>query len=385
MDYKSTTKKTSLTKTLSITTILFILTFFICLRVFVVIGEEEGAQKALRYLGSSSYQYGVHRTGETLYRLICSGQISDSCSVKVLDKNGNLLDSFPKSEISLSAYLGWTSDSLTLPGFAGEYRIVVSSTPSASSLMKWVGFSFSISLAISVFAFLGMYAKQQARLKSQIFLYETELKSLYAKEEFSRLALKVAHDIRSPLGALKTLVYTATDMPEEKRNFLTMASKRIEDIADDLLVQSRRDNRPQKIELMPLIDELISEKKLESAGNPHLNIRVVGPNSTTVNIIEKDFKRLLSNILNNARDALANSIEISISVKDSVRIKVRDDGVGIEPTTLKKLFNEKITTKEFGNGLGLLDSKSMLNSWGGDICLESCQGKGTLVTISLPT
>ncbi|MCB0419787.1 MAG: HAMP domain-containing histidine kinase [Bdellovibrionales bacterium] len=384
MDQRTAIKKTSLTGPLGISLVIFVLVFGISFRSLIVIGEQDAATRAIKYVESSSYQFGVRRTGETLFRLICVDRNDGTCGVEIIDQNGLTIDSFPKSKISLSQYLGWSSQPLILPGYGGDYKAVISSTPSRGRLLKLIGIGISISVTIAITAFLGMFARHQTLLKVQVLLYKSELKTFYAKEEFTKLALKVAHDIKSPLGALKVLMQAATELPEEKREFFKLASKRIEDIAEDLLAQSRNVELPKPVSLTPLINEVIAEKSLESGKLSICSIRVKGSTSSRVKIVEKDFKRLLSNIMNNAIEAKSNAIDVILCEKDSVKVQIVDNGQGMKPRTLEKLFCERITTKEKGNGLGLLDSKSMLNSWGGDICIDSSYGQGTTVSIILP-
>jgi signal transduction histidine kinase len=66
------------------------------------------------------------------------------------------------------------------------------------------------------------------------------------------------------------------------------------------------------------------------------------------------------------------------------RISVEDSGEGIDPETLKKIFNPFFTTKEKGSGLGLPIVKSILESHQGTIKVESRSGQGTTVIINLP-
>jgi signal transduction histidine kinase len=74
----------------------------------------------------------------------------------------------------------------------------------------------------------------------------------------------------------------------------------------------------------------------------------------------------------------------TISEGDSVRIEITDNGEGIVPEDFGKLFDPFFTTKWDGVGLGLVNTKSIVERHGGRIDVEPASGKGTRVIITLP-
>jgi signal transduction histidine kinase len=68
-----------------------------------------------------------------------------------------------------------------------------------------------------------------------------------------------------------------------------------------------------------------------------------------------------------------------------ILIDVIDTGEGIPPDVLKKVFRPFFTTKPAGNGLGLATARRIITAHGGDIVLQSEPGRGTKVTLTLPT
>jgi signal transduction histidine kinase len=64
-------------------------------------------------------------------------------------------------------------------------------------------------------------------------------------------------------------------------------------------------------------------------------------------------------------------------------ITVRDDGHGIAPELLSRVFEPHFSTRTSGSGLGLAISRRLIEGWGGSIGVESTPGKGTTLTISL--
>src|SRR5690606_18205064 len=100
-----------------------------------------------------------------------------------------------------------------------------------------------------------------------------------------------------------------------------------------------------------------------------------------------DLQRILSNLLNNSIEAIDVSGTIQIGLrtfKDSIQILVIDSGGGIPSEVLKHLLHKEYTHgKSKGHGLGLYSAKQKIDSWGGRISIQSKEGTGTSVTITL--
>ncbi len=97
---------------------------------------------------------------------------------------------------------------------------------------------------------------------------------------------------------------------------------------------------------------------------------------------------VVANILLNAIEATdeKGTIEIATSVEQAtVRLTVADTGVGMDDTVLRRLFAPFFSTKFLGRGLGLASARSIIRAHGGEISVESAEGKGTTVTVSLPS
>lgn len=103
---------------------------------------------------------------------------------------------------------------------------------------------------------------------------------------------------------------------------------------------------------------------------------------------KKLMRQVLLNLLKNALEAFAdNKGTITIRTKkeeNKVFILFEDNGPGIEPEKLEKVFNPYFTTKEKGSGLGLAVVKQIVNEHGGEVVIESEVGKGTKFMIVLP-
>lgn len=225
---------------------------------------------------------------------------------------------------------------------------------------------------------------------------EQKIKSL---EATSTLAKQVAHDIRSPLSALDIVLATMQNMPEDKRNLARAAITRIKDIANDLLNQGPKPatavlpaNSPQLIS--SLLENILSEKRLQYKNHPGIEIHFE-PTPNSYGLFAKidgvEFKRLISNLINNSVEALNDSkghVLVLLSASENeIVCEVRDNGRGI-PTRLlahlgRKGFSFGKEGTSSGSGLGLYHAKTVVESWGGRLQIQSTEGKGTSLLISL--
>lgn len=203
------------------------------------------------------------------------------------------------------------------------------------------------------------------------------------------------------------------NLPEDKRILLRTAIKRINDITQGLTLKkaeaqaynqelSASVNSVSKltskiesltIELMPsLINAVVSEKRLQfmnRSGDVDIDFSVDELNYglfAKVQIIE--FKRVLSNILNNAIEATESSCKVKINLNlknDLINLKITDNGKGIPSEILNKLCKKGNTFgKVGGSGLGLYHATTRIKEWGGDLQITSQVGLGTTIIITLP-
>ena len=99
-------------------------------------------------------------------------------------------------------------------------------------------------------------------------------------------------------------------------------------------------------------------------------------------------KRILSNLINNAVQAMPNGGDLEIQARresGEVVITVMDTGIGISEEYKDKLFTPLFTTKAKGQGFGLAVVKRMTEALGGAVTFESKTGKGTKFVVRFPT
>jgi signal transduction histidine kinase len=95
------------------------------------------------------------------------------------------------------------------------------------------------------------------------------------------------------------------------------------------------------------------------------------------------------NLLQNAREAIGDKggnvfVRAQCHADSSIEVTFRDDGPGIPPEKLEKIFEAYYTTKAKGTGLGLATAKHNLELYGGTVRVESALGKGARFTLIFP-
>lgn len=231
--------------------------------------------------------------------------------------------------------------------------------------------------------------------------YQSEAKQLEYEAKLGKMTSQVAHDIRSPLAALNVATSLITGLEEDNRLLIRRAVQRIDDIANELIGRSKatKDNQLQNHDgeigthlLSGLIEPLVSEKRLQfrTKINVDIDFQIKTANYGLFGKIDPfNFKRILSNIINNSVEALQNDegrVEIRLSSENAnILIEIEDNGAGILEENIPKLMQKGATFgKDNGLGLGLFHANELVSSWGGQISIRSEFGAGTTVSISIP-
>ncbi len=231
---------------------------------------------------------------------------------------------------------------------------------------------------------------------------QADLAKAKESEKVAKLSQQIAHDIRSPLAALSVLEAELNQLPEDTRLLLRSAVQRIRDISNGLL-QGRSTGKKgaqaaatsdDTIHLLAALEPIISEKRTQHRNRENLALSFEPASEsyalfTRISSIE--FKRVISNLIDNAVDALPTSggkIDVSLRL-DQQRfavLDILDSGRGISPDLLPNLGKVRGLThgKEGGSGLGLFHARTQIEDVGGSLELRSEVGAGTCVTLRLP-
>lgn len=230
--------------------------------------------------------------------------------------------------------------------------------------------------------------------------------SLEAKRQLDNLQdefiAMISHELLTPLGFIKG--YATTLMREDitwddatRREFLSIIDEeadRLRELIDNLLDSSRLKAGTLRMSLQPTrIDTLVKEIALKSQSfHKNLDIRVENAETPiTISVDPTRLAQVLENIINNAiKYAPGSPITITTALKgDHLRISIKDEGPGIKPEHLDKIFQRfyRVPDKQSatrGSGLGLYICSKIIEAHGGQIEVQSEYGKGCIFHIYLP-
>ncbi|WP_425808034.1 ATP-binding protein [Desulfitobacterium sp. Sab5] len=215
------------------------------------------------------------------------------------------------------------------------------------------------------------------------------------------LASGVAHEINNPLAIVAAHSEELMDRLNEeepgpsreevKHGFKIVLEQisRCKQITDRLLSYTRKRN-----DGLDLIDlKAASEKSLGLLGHQmkqkHVSIEVDLKNGLLVQGNENEWQQVMLNLISNALDASPEEGRIEVKGwhdEENVYYTIKDFGEGIPQHNLKKVLDPFFTTKSIGKGtgLGLYVSYGIIQKMQGNMTLESMEGQGTLVKITLP-
>jgi signal transduction histidine kinase len=209
-----------------------------------------------------------------------------------------------------------------------------------------------------------------------------------------RLSTVVAHEIRNPLMIIKTSLRTLR-REDTRPEQATSAAKDIDEEITRLnrIVTEVLDfARPIKFDFAPADLNALAKDAVRAAGaeegNAHLRLDL-DPGIPPVTTDAERLRQALVNILGNAVQAVAGrpaDIRLQTRRMDArrVAIVVTDNGSGIAPEDLPRLFDPYFTTRRTGTGIGLAISRNIIEGLGGRIIVASEPNRGTEVRIELP-
>jgi signal transduction histidine kinase len=213
------------------------------------------------------------------------------------------------------------------------------------------------------------------------------------------LTAGLAHEIRNPLVAIKTLTQLLPeriDDEEFRNNFLQIASgevDRISSLVNELLDFARpSDPKLEMEDINAILDGMILLVSTETKKKQINIIKDYAPNLPPLHIDREQIKQVFLNILLNAIEATRENGKITAKTRPFIRpggepyvqIEFTDTGSGIPEEYLEDIFNPFFTTKSTGSGLGLSISNQIIQDHRGYIDVESQLGKGSSFFINLP-
>ena len=211
---------------------------------------------------------------------------------------------------------------------------------------------------------------------------------------FGRIAAGLVHDLAHPIqniGNNCRLMLQLYEDPQYRQDFRRMIDREFPAIRR-LLEDLRNLARPIPLERFPVDVGRVLQETCERANaiaaHAGLSIELRPPPAPLV--LEGDLfalGRVLQNLLTNAVQATPPSGRIWLAAREQdgrAVIEVGDTGCGIAPERLPHVFDDYVTTKRRGLGLGLAISKRIVEQLGGTIAVTSEVGKGSVFTVAFP-
>ena len=224
----------------------------------------------------------------------------------------------------------------------------------------------------------------------------TELARAQRVLAWGEMARQVAHEIKNPLTPIRLGVQHLRRARGDSRvDFGRIFEQNVERILaeiDRLDEIARAFSRygmspaerldPVPLDIGAITKDVVDLERMAADGVTwHFN----APPGPVVGLARDDeLREVLLNVMENARQAGANRIDVDVSPgQDGVEVTVRDDGDGIAPDDLERIFEPRFSTRTSGSGLGLAISRNMVEAWGGRMHAERAPDRGTVMRISL--
>ncbi|MDI5889035.1 ATP-binding protein [Flavobacterium sp. LB3P48] len=227
--------------------------------------------------------------------------------------------------------------------------------------------------------------------KSAIKLAQSE-----REEAWREMAKQVAHEIKNPLTPMRLTVqsfqrkFDPTD-PNVKQKMNDYSETLIQQIDTMSAVASAFSNfasmPAQQNETLNVVE--VVELAMDIFNEEYIEFHRDSPEIIS-KIDRTQLIRIITNLAKNAIQSIPEQQEnksIVVSVKkelNNVLITVADNGIGIQPKDIDRIFEPKFTTKSSGMGLGLGIIKNIIENYKGTITFETEFGKGTTFIVSLP-
>ncbi len=242
-------------------------------------------------------------------------------------------------------------------------------------------------------------------LKSQ--LEQADEENARSEKIRSEFVANVSHELKTPLtsiqGFLETLQEGAAEDPEVRNKFLdimAIETARLKRLIEDLLILSDIENRrnvsmEQKIRIQQSLQEIISSI-MPIAQARGIDVILSVDSSLNIQGSEDRFKQMMLNLIENAIKYSKDGGVVRVSGElqsetEQILIQVRDQGIGISPEHIDRLFErfyrveKSRSSKAGGTGLGLSIVKHIANLFEAELKVESQMNEGSVFSVLFPS
>jgi signal transduction histidine kinase len=243
------------------------------------------------------------------------------------------------------------------------------------------------------------------RIQTEIQLQEAKQRAESADHLKSAFLATMSHELRTPLNSiigftgilLKNLAGPLNAEQTKQLNIVKNAGQHLLDLINDVLDISKIEAGQLELRFETVNVYETIEKCVKTisplAEKKHLELKILSdPTALEIESDRRRVEQVLINLLNNAiKFTEHGGVYIRFVVeKSSIRVSIRDTGIGIKAGDLSKLFkafsqiDTGISRQHEGTGLGLSISKKLIDMLGGKINVESEWGRGSTFSFTLP-
>ena len=282
---------------------------------------------------------------------------------------------------------------LTLP-YARSAASGVHAAHTGGAISEYTEMIFYLAIGLTAGILIELQRRERARGEklSNELAREKHLSSI------GQMAAGLAHEVKNPLGSIKgSAEILGDDFPEGSRkheivNVLLKETDRLNRVVEDFLNFARpRPIARTSTRIHAVVERVISQIELDAAAK---NIRVVRDFDESIPAAPLDGERLHQVFLNLALNAVAamsgggtlvfETRRRSLDGKPYIVVSVKDDGAGIDPDDIDRIFDPFYTRSEKGTGLGLSISHTIVRNHGGRIEVAPNQPGGAVFAVFLP-
>jgi len=317
---------------------------------------------------------------------VLTSQANGPTYTKVLGINGGRIYQLVKPISLHDSPLGFLKIGLSLEPMEAAWR---------KSLWSIIILGSAI-LGVGILGMAAIFYNQHSHLQ-QIKNLEAEVARRENLSALGNLAATVAHEVRNPLNAismglqrLKAEFRPTQDENQYSRFIEIMRGEvqRLNSIVEQFLSLAR----PLVLKFETIsMDDLLQELVLFAEGDAEsskvkINLQT-SPNLPSVRADRNYLKQLLLNLILNGIQAMPDGGQLTVQAgtsRKNLTLTIRDEGVGIDPEVISRIYEPYFTTKTNGSGLGLPIARRIVEAHGGELSVTSEAGRGSSFHVTLP-
>jgi two-component system sensor histidine kinase PilS (NtrC family) len=222
---------------------------------------------------------------------------------------------------------------------------------------------------------------------------EDHVKRVEKLAAVGEMAAGIAHEIKNPLASMSgsiQLLRTGVDVTPVAKKLMDIVLRetdRLNTLANDFLLFARpRSDKTEPVEIYSAIGDTLELFKEDGILENRITVVQDLAGEAWTEMDSEHARQIFWNLLLNAAEAIDGTGTIRVSsttADDVVQVVVEDDGCGMSEETISRIFDPFYTTKTHGTGLGLSIVYRLLESYNGQLDVQSRQGQGATFTVYL--